>query len=140
MPCWSREQQARLWAHRTPDGFRFNVKAYSLLTGHTARPQSLWSDIREQLPAETLDKHNVYAHHLPADALEEVWRRFEAPLRPLRQAGRLTTRAAPRQMYYADQGCQWTQTSRRSLANGCAEPTTKISLTWMSLPLITWLT
>ena len=84
-----REQQARLWAHRTPDGFRFNVKAYSLLTGHPTQPQSLWSDIRERLPAETLEKHNVYAHHLPADALEEAWRRFDAALRPLRQAGRL---------------------------------------------------
>src|SRR6516165_8810854 len=27
------DQQARLWAERTPDGFRFDVKAYSLLTG-----------------------------------------------------------------------------------------------------------
>ena len=43
-----REHQARLWAQRTPDGFRFDVKAYSLLTGHPTRPQSLWSDLREQ--------------------------------------------------------------------------------------------
>ncbi|MGZ6574200.1 MAG: DUF72 domain-containing protein [Solirubrobacteraceae bacterium] len=84
-----REQQARLWAQRTPDGFRFNVKAYSLLTGHPSRPQSLWSDIREQLPAKTLEKRNLDAHHLPADALQEAWRRFEAALRPLNQAGRL---------------------------------------------------
>lgn len=84
-----REQQARLWAQRTPDGFRFNVKAYSLLTGHPTRPQSLWSDIREQLPAQTLEKRNVYAHHLPADVLEEAWRRFGAALWPLHEAGRL---------------------------------------------------
>ena len=84
-----REQQAQLWADRTPEGFRFDVKAYSLLTGHPTRPQSLWSDLREQLPAETLEKRNLYAYHLGADALKEAWRRFEAALRPLHEAGRL---------------------------------------------------
>jgi len=83
------EQQARLWAERTPDGFRFDVKAYSLLTGHPTRPQSLWRDLREQLPADVLEKRNVYAHHLTPKALEEAWRRFGAALRPLHDAGRL---------------------------------------------------
>src|SRR5207302_4429832 len=46
------EQQARLWAERTPKGFRFDVKAYSLLTGHPTRPNSLWKDLREQLAPE----------------------------------------------------------------------------------------
>ena len=83
------EQQARLWAQRTPDGFRFDVKAYSLLTGHPTRPRSLWRDLREQLPAEVSEKPNVYAKHLGVDALEEAWRRFEAALRPLQESGRL---------------------------------------------------
>ncbi len=83
------EQQARLWAQRTPEGFRFDVKAYSLLTGHPTRPQSLWSDLREQVPAEALEKRNLYDKHLPAEALAEAWRRFDAALRPLHEAGRL---------------------------------------------------
>ena len=83
------EQQAKLWAQRTPEGFRFDVKAYSLLTGHPTRPASLWSDLREQLPAEVLSKRNLYAKHLSEDALEEAWRRFGAALRPLQEAGRL---------------------------------------------------
>jgi uncharacterized protein YecE (DUF72 family) len=83
------EQQARLWAERTPPGFRFDVKAYSLLTGHPTRPRSLWTDIREDLPADLLEKRNVYAKHLSADALDEAWRRFAAALRPLHEAGRL---------------------------------------------------
>ena len=37
------EQQARRWAERTPEGFRFDVKAYSLLTGHPTRPRTLWA-------------------------------------------------------------------------------------------------
>jgi uncharacterized protein YecE (DUF72 family) len=83
------EQQARLWAERTPAGFRFDVKAYSLLTGHPTRPKSLWRDLREQLPADVAAKRNIYAKHLGPEALEEAWRRFESALRPLHEAGKL---------------------------------------------------
>lgn len=85
------EQQAGLWAERTPDGFRFDVKAYSLFTGHPTRPGSLWRDLRDGLPAEVRDKRNLYAHHLDPEALDEAWRRFEAALRPLHEAGKLGT-------------------------------------------------
>jgi uncharacterized protein YecE (DUF72 family) len=85
------ERQAGLWAERTPDGFRFDVKAYSLLTGHPTRPKSLWRDLRDQLPGDVLEKRNLYANHLSPDALEEAWRRFGAALRPLHDAGRLGT-------------------------------------------------
>ncbi len=83
------EQQARRWAERTPDDFRFDVKAYSLLTGHPTRPRTLWADLREQLPPDVAAKRNVYANHLDPEALDEAWRRFEAALRPLHEAGRL---------------------------------------------------
>jgi uncharacterized protein YecE (DUF72 family) len=83
------EQQARLWAERTPAGFRFDVKAYSLLTGHPTRPRTLWSDVRAKLPSDVAQKRNVYAHHLDADTLEEAWHRFAAALRPLHDAGKL---------------------------------------------------
>jgi uncharacterized protein YecE (DUF72 family) len=83
------EQQARLWAERTPGGFRFDVKAYSLLTGHPTRPRTLWADLRERLDPEAADKRNVYPHHLDAEARDEAWRRFGAALRPLHEAGKL---------------------------------------------------
>jgi len=83
------EQQARLWAERTPSRFRFNVKAYSLLTGHPTRPKSLWPDLRDCLPAEARGKRNVYSNHLDPEAIEEVWRRFDGALRPLHEAGKL---------------------------------------------------
>ncbi len=83
------EQQARLWAERTPAGFRFDVKAYSLLTGHPTRPKSLWSDLRDELPEELLEKRNLYAHHLPEEMVEEAWRRFAGALAPLHEAGKL---------------------------------------------------
>ena len=83
------EQQARLWAERTPDGFRFDVKAYSLLTGHPTRPRSLWKDLREQLPADVAEKRNLYPNHLDPEALDEAWTRFESALRPLHDRGKL---------------------------------------------------
>src|SRR5262245_37870943 len=83
------EQQARLWADRTPTGFRFDVKAYSLLTGHPTRLGSLWPDLREALPADVQAKRNVYAKDLDPGVLDEAWRRFEAALRPLHASGKL---------------------------------------------------
>ncbi len=83
------EQQAAIWAERSPKGFRFNVKAYSLLTGHPTQPRSLWPDLRELLDDDMRAKRSIYASHLPDDALEEAWRRFHAALEPLRAAGKL---------------------------------------------------
>jgi uncharacterized protein YecE (DUF72 family) len=83
------EQQARLWAERTPDGFRFDVKAYSLLTGHPTRPRSLWKDLRERLPPELAEKRNLYPNHLGPEALDEAWSRFDSALRPLHDAEKL---------------------------------------------------
>ncbi len=83
------ERQVALWAERVPSGFRFDVKAYSLLTGHPTRPRSLWRDLRDDLPAEVTEKRNIYAKHLDAAAMDEAWRRFEAALRPLHEAGKL---------------------------------------------------
>lgn len=83
------EQQARLWAERTPAGFRFDVKAYSLLTGHPTRPKSLWRDLRDDLPEEVAEKRNIYAHHLGREAMDEAWSRFHHALAPLHDAGKL---------------------------------------------------
>src|SRR5919106_450258 len=42
-------QLTEVWAERTPDGFRMNVKSYSLMTGHPTKPQTLWPDIADAL-------------------------------------------------------------------------------------------
>jgi uncharacterized protein YecE (DUF72 family) len=77
------------WAERTPDGFRMNVKAYSLMTGHPTKPDTLWRDVAEALEPEAAGKRNIYPHHLPAEAVDEVWARFADALEPLDKAGRL---------------------------------------------------
>lgn len=77
---------AELWRDRTPDGFTFNVKAFSLLTQHPTRPAALYKDLRAALghPERTL-----YLRDLPPQAVEEVWSRFLSALEPLHEAGRL---------------------------------------------------
>lgn len=83
------EQLTRGWAERSPEGFRMDVKAYSLMTGHPTKPETLWPDIRDALDEDARDKKNVYAHHLPDDAVDEVWHRFVEALTPLGESGKL---------------------------------------------------
>ncbi|MEU6776493.1 DUF72 domain-containing protein [Streptomyces sp. NPDC046759] len=66
-----------LWAERTPDGFRFDVKAHALLTGHPTRPSALPEDLRGRPRDQGL--------------LTEVWNRYAEALEPLRRSGRLGT-------------------------------------------------
>ena len=83
------ERNAVLWIERTPRGFTFNVKAYSLLTNHPTRRDSLYKDLRSELPKELEDKRNLYREHLPDQVVEEVWQRFHDALMPLHSAGKL---------------------------------------------------
>ena len=83
------ERNSELWIERTPKDFTFNIKAYSLLTNHPTRPDSLYGDIKAELPKELLDKRRVYRDKLPDDAVDEVWERFRLALYPLHSAGKL---------------------------------------------------
>jgi uncharacterized protein YecE (DUF72 family) len=78
------EQTARLWAERTPAGFTFNIKAFSLLTGHPTPVAKLYKDLRPDT-----DKRNVYPKDLEPQVYEEVWTRFLSALDPLVEAGKL---------------------------------------------------
>ncbi|MBY8344711.1 DUF72 domain-containing protein [Streptomyces spinosirectus] len=65
----------RAWAERTPPGFLFDVKAFSLLTGHPTRDNVMPDGLRPE----------------PRDpkVLDAVWERFTEGIEPLRAAGRL---------------------------------------------------
>ena len=80
------ERNSELWAARTPDYFRFNVKAFSLLTQHPTRVDALYKDLRPET-----DKRNVYAKDLDSKVVDEVWARFLSALAPLDEAGKLGT-------------------------------------------------
>ncbi len=78
------EATAALWASRTPEGFLFNIKAFSVLTGHPTKVSALYRDLRPDT-----DKKNLYPADLPAEAYEQVWERFLSALTPLTKAGKL---------------------------------------------------
>ena len=83
------EQNAVRWLERTPPGFTFNIKAYSLLTNHPTRPDSLPKDLRERVPSDQATKRNLYRDRLPESLIDEVWTRFRSALLPLHSAGKL---------------------------------------------------
>ncbi|NMH97433.1 DUF72 domain-containing protein [Pseudonocardia sp. K10HN5] len=83
------ERTSEVWAERTPPDFRFDVKAFRLLTWHPTPPSELWRDLREALPPEQARKERVYARDLPPDLVAEALRRFASALDPLQDSGRL---------------------------------------------------
>jgi uncharacterized protein YecE (DUF72 family) len=83
------ERNSALWVERTPKDFTFNIKAYSLLTEHPTKIDSLYKEVREALPAELLEKKNVYRQKVPPELMDQVWSRFREALMPLHSAGKL---------------------------------------------------
>ena len=81
------EQTAAAWVARTPAGFTFDVKAFSLFTQHPTRVAALPKDLRPA--AEKTGKDRVYLKDLDPAVADEAWQRFLAALEPLHQAGKL---------------------------------------------------
>ena len=84
-----RQEQAGLWVDRTPPDFIFNVKAFSLLTGHPTRRKAIPEDLEDEIDPKHRESERVYPGHLSGDAVGELWRRFHQALLPLDSAGKL---------------------------------------------------
>ena len=84
-------KHALRWVERTPPGFVFHVKAYSLLTGHHPREAALPAPLRALLPRSPrrTRRGEIEAAAFPPEALDEAFRLFRAALRPLAEAGKL---------------------------------------------------
>ncbi|MGH2752035.1 MAG: DUF72 domain-containing protein [Actinomycetota bacterium] len=78
------EANSERWAERTPDDFTFNIKAFSLLTGHPTRADALYKDLEV-----AGDKRNIYPKDLEQQTIDVVWDRFLSALAPLDEAGKL---------------------------------------------------
>ncbi len=77
------EKNSQLWAERTPAGFTFNIKAFSLLTQHPAKPNAVPPELNPP------DKKSIYSGDLEPKAMDKVWELFLEALDPLREAGKL---------------------------------------------------
>lgn len=81
-------ENSELWVARTPAGFIFDIKSFSLFTNHPTKAMALPKDIRDELPERMRDR-NIYLEQMPEDLLDESWERFRLALDPLRVAGKL---------------------------------------------------
>ncbi|MFC4016501.1 DUF72 domain-containing protein [Micromonospora sp. GCM10011542] len=72
------------WVDATPAEFTFDVKAFSLFTGHPTPVAALPRDLR---PATGPSR--VRRRDLPERAYDELWSRFRAALDPIAGAGKL---------------------------------------------------
>jgi uncharacterized protein YecE (DUF72 family) len=83
------EQTSTTWTARTPAGFTFNVKAFSLFTQHPTRVAALPADLRPAVAQAAGGKATVYLRQVEQAVTEQAWDRFLAALQPLRLAGKL---------------------------------------------------
>jgi uncharacterized protein YecE (DUF72 family) len=79
------ERNAALWVERTPKDFTFDVKAFSLMTGHPMHVRGIPKDLREALP----EGQRISAKDVPPDVVDRVWDIFREALMPLHSAGKL---------------------------------------------------
>ncbi len=78
------EANAEAWVARTPADFVFNIKAFSLLTGHPTKVSAIFKDLRPET-----EKTSIYPDDLSPQSYEEVWTRFLSALDPLVAAKKL---------------------------------------------------
>src|SRR5258708_16386487 len=65
-----KKENSDLWVARTPPGFVFDVKSFSLFPNHPTKPMALPKDIRDQLP-EKLREKNIYVEPIPPQPVDE---------------------------------------------------------------------
>lgn len=82
-------RNSELWAARTPDGFKFDIKAYALMTGHPTETARLPKVIRDVLPPTVGSQKRLYPRDLPPDLYDEVWAIFRDAIEPLVEVGKL---------------------------------------------------
>lgn len=84
-------RNAQLWAARTPPGFLFHMKAYSLMTGHHPRADTLPADLAVMLSegAPRGRRGEVDRDAFPPRALDRCFELFRAGAAPLAEAGKL---------------------------------------------------
>jgi uncharacterized protein YecE (DUF72 family) len=82
-------RQGELWMERTPPDFTFDIKAHALMTGQPSEVKRLPKEIRQELPAELIDKNRIYGKDLPPELFDAIWEAFKDGLVPLYSSGKL---------------------------------------------------
>ena len=79
------------WVDRTPAGFVFHVKAYSLLTGHHPRAETVPADLTALLPTSPrrTRRGEIDATSFSPEAVDRAFHLFRTAVRPIAEAGKL---------------------------------------------------
>jgi uncharacterized protein YecE (DUF72 family) len=88
------------WVDRTADGFLGDVRAHRLRTHHPAAQESIWPEVRDALSPSIRARRHVYAHDLPARALDDALDRFVASIATAQEFGKLGTLVFPFPSYF----------------------------------------
>ena len=85
-------RNSQLWTERTPPGFEFAVKAYSLMTGHHPKAQALPRELKAMVPqpVPVNARGEIDRKHFPKEALDLCFQWFREALAPLDLAGKLS--------------------------------------------------
>jgi uncharacterized protein YecE (DUF72 family) len=78
-----------VWLGGTPDGFVFDLRAFSMFTQHPTPLNALPRVVRAEYGEQITHSGNLYPHHLPAGALDALWSRFSGTAEELQDAGKL---------------------------------------------------
>jgi uncharacterized protein YecE (DUF72 family) len=73
----------------TPSSFVFDIRAFSLFTGHPTPPRALPRSIREEHEELANRKGNLYLQHLSKDIADQLWEIFASYAREIESAGKL---------------------------------------------------
>ena len=79
------------WVERTPPGFVFHVKAYSLMTGHHPRAETVPADLTALLPrtSRRTRRGEIDAASFSPEAVDRAFALFRAAVGPIAEAGKL---------------------------------------------------
>src|SRR5574341_1440064 len=79
------------WVERTPPGFVFHVKAWSLMTGHHPKAESVPAELQALLPRtpKRTRRGEIDAGGFPPEAIDAAFRLFDAAIAPIAAANKL---------------------------------------------------
>jgi uncharacterized protein YecE (DUF72 family) len=78
-----------MWVEKTPPRFIFDIKAFSLFTQHPTPYNALPRVLRDKFGTSIPRKGNLYSHHLPQEALDELWKRYAEAVQAVYSTGKL---------------------------------------------------
>lgn len=82
-------QNLKLWLENTSKHFTFDVRAFSLFTGHPTPYAAFPKAFREKYADSLKAKPVLYLHHLLKEAADDLWEGFARTLAAFRSDGKL---------------------------------------------------